>query len=498
VTLTNRLSGYFLAFLAAVLLAFSVSLYALASRHLHRRQDERAQAILDALVAAVEAEPDGLEWSRKQRALLSRADDGTPFWAVFDATGQAVDGSDPTHVESLRPFADEAQPHRTVSYGGSTWGVGRRVFVDPNPAAVERRAPPGKPREPGMERYRSLVFVAATPQTPMRESLRALAVALAVVSAGVWLLAAAGSRWVCRRAIAPVTDMADAAKRITADDLAARLPAPDRRDELRALADSFNALLGRLQESFERQRRFTGEASHQLRTPLTAILGQVEVALRRDRDGGEYRRVLTAVGGQAGRLHQIVELLLFLARADGEAAAPEARLTDLREWLPAHIDAAWGEHPRRRELRVAVPPDGPVWVLVQPLLLGQALDNLIDNALKYGPDHGPVEVGLAAGLQTATVRVADRGVGVPADEASRVFQPFFRSASARRSGVAGVGLGLAVTARIVAAFRGTVALRPDTDGGCVSEITLPSVPPPPVRVRSGVSPDDHYGPVQPG
>ncbi|MEO2091674.1 MAG: ATP-binding protein [Gemmataceae bacterium] len=472
-TLTTRLSGYFLAFLAALLLAFSFILYALASQHLHRRQVERAGATLEAFVAAVEAEPDGLEWDRKERSLLIRHDDGWPLWAVFDAAGREVDGSDSAVIDALRPFADEDQPHRTVQYGGEKWGVSRRSFTDPNPDTVERRSPPGEPRRPAAERYHTLVFVVACPETAMRDTLRTLALSLAVVSIGVWMVAAVGSRWVCRRAIAPVSVMANAARRITADDLSARLPVHERRDELRDLAESFNDLLVRLREAFERQRRFTGEASHQLRTPLAALIGQVEVVLRRDRDEGEYRRVLTSVGGQAERLRQIVEMLLLLARADGEAMLPDARRINLREWMPAQLGESWGAHARFGDLRFVDGRSEPVWVRAQPVLLGQVIDNLIDNAIKYGPTAKPIRVELLVDGVDAVVRVVDAGPGIPQSDAGLVFEPFYRTSSARQAGVPGMGLGLAVSARIVRVFDGTIRVVHGPSGGSGVEFRLP-------------------------
>src|SRR5207248_10102086 len=145
-------------------------------------------------------------------------------------------------------------------------------------------------------------------------------------------------RALCRRALAPVTRMAGAARIMSAADLDQRLPAPGSRDELEDLRRAFNGLLGRLQEAFERQRRFTGDASHQLRTPLTVMLGQIEVALRRDRPAGEYRDALHVAHGQAVRLRQIVEMLLFLARADAEARLRHLERVELAGWLAGHLE----------------------------------------------------------------------------------------------------------------------------------------------------------------
>ena len=115
-----------------------------------------------------------------------------------------------------------------------------------------------------------------------------------------------------------------------------RLPVPRTDDELQDLGDAFNGLIARLQEAFERQRRFTGDASHQLRTPLAVMLGQIEVSLRRDRSAEDYRRVLSLVHDQAAHLGQMVEMLLFLARADAEAELPGLESIDLAAWVDAH------------------------------------------------------------------------------------------------------------------------------------------------------------------
>src|SRR5262249_52927799 len=160
------------------------------------------------------------------------------------------------------------------------------------------------------------------------------------------------------------------------------------------LGRTANGLLDRLQEAFERQRRFTGDASHQLRTPLAAMLGQAEVALRRDRPPEEYRRVLALVHDQAGHLSRIVEALLFLARADAEGELAGLEVLDLARWLPEQRPR-WGGHERAADLRLEQASPGPCRVKVQPVLLGQLLDNLLDNAFRYSAPGTPVRVSLA-------------------------------------------------------------------------------------------------------
>jgi signal transduction histidine kinase len=255
-----------------------------------------------------------------------------------------------------------------------------------------------------------LILTAGVSLQPLQGTLWTLAVVLAGLSLGLWLLVALLGRWLCRRALVPVTRMAAAARAMDAADLGQRLPGPGTRDELEDLGGAFNGLLSRLQEAFERQRRFTGDASHQLRTPLTAVLGQVEVALQRDRPAEEYRQTLKLVHRQAVRLSQIVESLLFLSRADAEAGLPDLDAVDLTAWVSDYLQA-WSGHPRRIDLRVEC-PSGPLWTRVHAPLLGELLDNLLDNACKCSEPGTPVTLRLGCEPGAVTLAVEDSGCGI--------------------------------------------------------------------------------------
>jgi heavy metal sensor kinase len=499
VTLTNRLTLFFLTALAVVLAAFSIALYSLARSHLTRQVDEHARANLDTLTAALEVEPDGLEWNRRDRNLWPRRDE-PPVWAVFDAQGREVDG-EPDHVRFLQPYAvaadGERDTRRSAPWQGERWRVYCRTISHPNANILDRRAKPGEPRNPDDERYQTLVFAIAAPLDPAHATARSLAWGLAGVSGAVWLAAACAGRWLCGRALTPLTKMSEAARAFNADDLGRRLPVPATRDELVDLAISFNDLLARLQEAFERQRRFTGEASHQLRTPLAAMLGQMEVALRRDRDPEEYRRVLGSAMAQAGRLRQTVEALLFLARADADAELPGLETVDLVEWLPHHLAGTWKHHPRYHDLRLEQAGGRTLLFRAHPTLLGQAADNLIDNAFKYSSPGSPVTVTLSSASSWATVAVKDEGPGIAEADAGRIFDPFFRTEDARRRGIAGSGLGLAVAERIVRAFGGRIELRCGANNGSVFTILLPlcaetTATHPPTPAENGT---EHSGPL---
>jgi signal transduction histidine kinase len=267
--------------------------------------------------------------------------------------------------------------------------------------------------------------------------------------------------------------MAQAASAIRADALGQRLPLPRTGDELDELGRAFNDLLSRLQDAFERQRRFTGDAAHQLHTPLTALLGQVEVTLRRERPPEEYRRVLDLVKGQAGRLRELVDMLLFLARADAEARLPNLERLDLAEWLPEHL-RGWARHPRALDLRLEAPPAGSLPVRAHGPMLGQLLDNLLDNACKYSPPGTPVVVRLAGDDGAVVVSVTDAGPGIAAEDLPHIFEPFYRSARAPKQG--GAGLGLAVARSIARALGGELTAHCESPAGSCFRLSLPRAP----------------------
>jgi heavy metal sensor kinase len=459
--LTTRLLLFFLAALACVLGGFSLSLFALARQYLDREADAGSRAALDTLSAAVEFEPDGLEWEATGRRLSLPAPAGEPVrWASLTGEGRRLDGSR-DGLDGLAAPATWPAPERDVvedrELGGTPWRVSWRRMQAPPTAR-----PSGRPVKPGAaEKFDALVLVVAFPLGPMKSTLRNLALALAGLSVGLWACAAVAGRWLCRRALLPLRQMEGAAHAIHADALGQRLPVPATGDELEGLGKSFNDLLARLEESFARQRRFTGDASHQLRTPLTSLLGQVELALRRDRPVEEYRRVLGSVHAQANNLHQIVEILLFLARADAEALLPDLEEVDLVAWAIEYL-RAWEGHPRASDIHLRQ-PEGPCPARAHPALLGQLVGNLLDNACKYSDPGTPITLRIEEEADGVRLEVANEGRGIPAEDLPHVFEPFYRSPRSRRDGLRGVGLGLAVARRIALALGGSLVAQ-STEG----------------------------------
>lgn len=506
-SLTGRFSALVLSLLALVLVGFSTAMYVSARVYLHRQLRDRIDAALAVLAAAVEVHPGGVEWEPQERILpLGVGSGGERLrWLVTDGRGGRLDHSrnlddaDLTPAWAPRPGSAEL-PARLADRAGAMWQIGQRRIVPGAVAAtgsiVAARSgePAGEAAGPGL--HPALVLTVAAPVGPMEGTLATLAWFLLALAGGIWLLAALLCRWLSRRALAPLTSLAASARGLDAADPGWSLEAAGTGDELDDLGRAFNELLARLQVAYERQRRFGGDAAHQLRTPLTVMIGQVEVALRRDRPAEEYRRVLGSVLGRARQLGEMVEALLFLVKVEGQASLPPAGPLDLGEWaaefLAARAPSARAPVVLRRDEAA-----GALRVRAHAPLLAQAIENLLDNAAKHGRDGAEIVVALAREGDEAVLAIEDRGPGIDPDEIPHIFEPFYRSPGARRRGVPGVGLGLPLVRRIVLAFGGSIAARPAVPQGLRVEIRLPicAVPPDESRAETAVADANGVGPM---
>jgi signal transduction histidine kinase len=203
------------------------------------------------------------------------------------------------------------------------------------------------------------------------------------------------------------------------------------------------------------------------------MLGQVDVALRRDRTTVEYHRTVVSVQEQATRLRQIIETLLFLSREDAESSPPESERIELNGWLCEHL-TTWKLHPRHDDLRLEADASQPLWVSVHAGLLGQAVDNLLDNACKYSKPGSTIRARTAHTESTALLAVEDCGYGIPEEDVAYVLEPFFRSTDARRRGVDGAGLGLSLVNRIASTLGGQVVVQSIIGRGSVFTLSFPS------------------------
>jgi signal transduction histidine kinase len=304
------------------------------------------------------------------------------------------------------------------------------------------------------------------------ESERSLSILLAVLLGGT-ILALLGALflgyWLAGRALAPVAALARAAERVGVDDSSARLPVGAAHDEFDRLALEFNAVLERRQSAIGELRRFSSNVSHELRTPLTAMRLVGEQALRRGVDArGE--EAIASMLEEVDRLTHLIEQLLCLARAEGAEADQRSTPIDLpavaREVLSACAVLA---EERGQELSSEF--DDDVQAVAHPLLLRQALYNILDNAIRYTPRGGHLRVrARRLSREESALEVVDDGPGIaPADQA-RIFERFERLD--RQSAAAGAGLGLAIARRAVETCRGRIELASALGVGSCFRIVL--------------------------
>ncbi|HEX6078011.1 MAG TPA: heavy metal sensor histidine kinase [Methylomirabilota bacterium] len=290
-------------------------------------------------------------------------------------------------------------------------------------------------------------------------------------------LAALGGALIARVALRPVDEMASTARRITAEDLSGRVDSRGSGDELDRLAETLNGMLARLEEAFDQTRRFAADAAHELRTPLTVLRGGIEVALRMERSPEEYRRVLASSLEEVQRLIRLAEDLLLLSRSLAGPAGARAPV-DL-EPLVLEVFEVGARLGHAANVAVRVDATTPLAALGDGAALRRALVNLVENAVKYTPTGGKVELSLARADGFAEITVADTGIGIDPAEIERIFEPFHRLDAARAHDTGGAGLGLAIARSIVIAHGGAIAVESAPGAGSRFTVRLPLARPAP-------------------
>jgi heavy metal sensor kinase len=303
------------------------------------------------------------------------------------------------------------------------------------------------------------------------EPLAGLLGALTLAGPVVLLFAAAGGYLLAGRALRPVATITDLAARIGAGDLRSRLNLDLPDDELGRLARTFDAMLARIDDAFERQRRFTDDAAHELRTPLSLMRSQVDLTLARRRSTEAYREALQALDGDIARMTALVGTLLTLARSDAGHLAAERAPCDLADTVRLVLEQY---DPAAEEAGVTLRDESaPAPLVADEDLLTQLLINLIDNALAHTPPGGTVVAGCRRDDGRIQLWVGDTGEGIAAEHQDRVFDRFYRIDTGRSRDRGGAGLGLAICKAIAKAHGGTIGLTSRLGSGTRVEVMLP-------------------------
>jgi len=437
-----RLTVYYAFALALIILAFCAGIYWLIRADLLQQMNAQLSQDLSTVSRAARKEPE---------EAMEVAEEGLVTLFVLQSQGRVIataPGWRHEGLQSARPIAP-----------GIVQTPQHRVYYTKQGAAHTRDS--------------RIEITVARDGEPLRHTLRSLGLALLAGLACALGLALAGGYVLAGRVLAPVGAMASTARAITADRLSDRLPVHNPDDELGRLAATFNSTLARLEDSFDRLRRFTSDASHELRTPLAAMKSVGEVALRDEADFAAHREAIGSMLEEVDRLARLVDSLLTLTRADAGTATLSSVPTDL-SGLISEVADCLRALADEKQIALSVTEDADVWARVDPVVLKQAVINLLDNAVKYTPQGGQVRVSLAHADGRATIEVTDTGPGIPREDRERVFDRFYRGGKSRSSDSGGVGLGLAIAEWAVQANGGNIELADREGRGCAFRITLPS------------------------
>jgi len=320
---------------------------------------------------------------------------------------------------------------------------------------------------------RPLIIEVADPQGKYRDVLRELYSFLSLALPFLLLIAALGGYWLSTHALAPVDQIIQEARSIDPADLAARLSVPASGDELQRLSETLNQMLKRVEQSVIQVRRFTADASHELRAPMTLIYTAAQFALRRERSPDELKDALQKILREAKRCTELINELLTLARSD----AGISRTALVRRDVAALVREVLGEVAALASSKglhiTSTLPGSPVHVALDERSFRRMLLILLDNAIKYTPEGGTVTACLMEDENGATMSVADAGTGIPPDQLPFIFDRFWRADQVRSREAGGTGLGLAI-AREIAQHHGAKLTVESTLGmGSTFTVRLP-------------------------
>lgn len=308
---------------------------------------------------------------------------------------------------------------------------------------------------------------------PIYDSLRILSLTLSISLPCVLILAVIGGYFLAGRVLSPIGAIASKAQEITAERLSERLPVDNPNDEFGRLATAFNDTLRRLQNSFDRLRRFTADASHELRTPLTALRSVGEVGLRRGLDNSVYRDVIGSMLEESDRLALLVDNLLLLTRGDSGKLSLNPELIDLGSLVEDIVDCLRVLAEEKRQT-LETQAKQAVFVKADRLTLRQAVINLMDNAIKYTVEDGRICVTVRQTDEAqAIVEVSDNGPGIAPEHREKIFERFYRVEKGRSRDQGGTGLGLAIARHVIEMNGGRIELETEVNKGSTFRIVLP-------------------------
>jgi heavy metal sensor kinase len=455
-----RLTLWYLTIFAVAQLVFGVGMWLILRHNLYDMVDDDLQSQVEDLKSFFEAQKKNASFAKLHEEVDESygIEHSGDFLEVYAETGELIYRSEflGAHQSALLPPAQITRPltkSRQIDGRHFRFIFTRLDQINGHVYTVEMGVPADDVFET-LSQFRSYLLMFA----PL-----------------LLLAAAGGGYWLSRRALSPVDALVQTARAVSGTNLNSRLQKLETGDELQRLSDTLNEMLDRIESAFLRITQFTADASHELRTPISLIRTEAELALRRSRGEAEYKDSLRHILLEAERTTALIEQLLSMARADSGRETLHLEPVDLRQTLQSVV-AGWQQVATIRNLQFSSRLDVPeVFVTGDETLLRRLLDILLDNAFKYTFSPGSVQLRLELQGERAMISVQDSGVGIAQEEQSKIFERFYRVDQARSRAQGGAGLGLAIAQWIVMQHRGSIGVESHPGRGATFSVELPTI-----------------------
>lgn len=475
-SLRFKLTVWYVLILGILLISFSSFLYFTLSKSLYRDVDNKLRSLAE-LIASESASPLSKFGFGNIDQTLEATMNLKPigkFIQVLDESGQIGRKSDNLkNVQlpiSLNALKNASKGIMTFETSQSLSNTPLRIVTLP---VTENN-------------HIARIVQVASSLEDVDDALNTLFIILMITVPSVLIVASLGGQFLANKALKPVDHITQTARMITSQNLNQRIKVPKVKDEISRLVETFNEMISRLDQSFQQIKQFTADVSHELKTPLTILKGEVEVTLRKKRESHEYEQILNSNLEEINRVSQIVDDLLLLAKADlGEVRLnkKDMNLTETLNEIATQVNIL-AQH---KNIRVeTMNHEEDVHIFADPLRMRELLLNLIENGIKYTEDGGSVRIALLkeskpsvpenhSQQETEFVKiiVSDTGIGIAKEDQERVFNRFFRADKARSRELGGSGLGLSICKWIVEAHRGEIAVESDLGKGSSFIVKLP-------------------------
>lgn len=376
------------------------------------------------------------------------------YVSFYGTDGVFIDGSVPASFnESVSFSSDETQ---TISSGGTSWAVYDRLI--------------------SVESYGDVWIRGIASFSEAESTMRTMLTVALIVLPFMVIIATIGGYLITKRAFAPVKRITQSAETISGgNELSQRIALGDGKDEIYTLANTFDHMFDRLQQSFEIEKQFTSDASHELRTPVSVIISQCEYALEQAATEQELKEALTVILGQSRKMSKLISQLLFLSRTDRNTQLTSKETVNISELAEVIVEEQHMLASQKKiDIRSQIEPD--IILQADETMIMSLLINLISNAVKYGKQGGYVSVQLTQSGNTITGVIQDNGIGIPESQQKKIWDRFYQVDTARTAAKeSGVGLGLSMVKWIIQSHNGTIAVKSRLSKGSTFTFTLPKI-----------------------